>query len=194
MGVHHQNDWDTFLFPDNGAWRMAATPLGRHFPIPELSVRPARASAIRSPRDLRPCRLSSPVAHARSRARQDGQRSRRCRCTATSSAPRSDNALGCRQVRRSTRHSMRCGAAAMTSLRRRHAARPPRGRGRAHPRNQSRRCPPGARWSTEHQDQPEAFRATAGRTCRLERAFLDHGLVLQQLPDTGDRDSAADLR
>jgi hypothetical protein len=25
--------WHTFLFPDNGAWRMAATPLGRHFPI-----------------------------------------------------------------------------------------------------------------------------------------------------------------
>ena len=30
-----QNGWDTLLFPDNGAWRMAATPLGRHFPIVE---------------------------------------------------------------------------------------------------------------------------------------------------------------
>jgi len=38
-GVPNHNDWDTFLFPDNGAWRMAATPLGRHFPIPELSPR-----------------------------------------------------------------------------------------------------------------------------------------------------------
>ena len=35
--VRNHNDWDTLLFPDNGAWRMAATPLGRHFPIPELS-------------------------------------------------------------------------------------------------------------------------------------------------------------
>ncbi len=33
-GCVNHNDWDTFLFPDNGAWRMAATPLGRHFPIP----------------------------------------------------------------------------------------------------------------------------------------------------------------
>ena len=31
-GCAPQNDWDTLLFPDNGAWRMAATPLGRHFP------------------------------------------------------------------------------------------------------------------------------------------------------------------
>ena len=34
--MRNENGWDTLLFPDNGAWRMAATPLGRHFPIPEL--------------------------------------------------------------------------------------------------------------------------------------------------------------
>ena len=63
------NSEDTLLFPDNGAWRMAATPLGRHFPILDLahatsasSGRPpsfSDAPPRRHPCDIWPCRATT---------------------------------------------------------------------------------------------------------------------------------------
>src|ERR1700677_2147196 len=52
--VRNKNGQDTLLFPDNGAWRMATTPLGRHFPIQELSGDRGGPSAMLGPPAL-PC-------------------------------------------------------------------------------------------------------------------------------------------